>query len=97
MLEYCVVDKVHSSGRTEWKLSVIDVKMGDFQVNFETDDIVDKLLIDNVRERPSLYYTDAYTGLDEYYWDEIQKNTGIQSLYLVSLSSIGKFPINLIE
>lgn len=73
---------LHPSGRIEWKSSGIDVKMGDFEENFETDDIVDKLLIEHVRERPSLYYTDACTGLDEYYWDEIQKNTGIQSLYL---------------
>lgn len=43
------------------------------------DDTVNKLLINHLRERPTLYYTDTYTESDEKLWDEIQKSTGIQS------------------
>lgn len=50
--------------------------MGDFQ---EVDDTINKLVIAQVKERPSIYYTDTYTESDELHWNEIQKNTGIQS------------------
>lgn len=45
----------------------------------EIDDAINKLLIDNVKSRPSLHYTNTYTESDEKQWDEIQKITGIQS------------------
>lgn len=53
--------------------------MGDFQSDFEIDDTINILLIEQIKERPSLYYTDTYSALDEQLWDEIQKNIGIQS------------------
>lgn len=53
--------------------------MGEFQETLDVDDIINKLLIEQVKERPSLYYTDTYTESDELHWNEIQKNIGIQS------------------
>lgn len=53
--------------------------MNEFDENCEVDDIIDKLLIDHVKKRPTLYYTDTYTESDELCWDEIQNSTGIQS------------------
>lgn len=55
--------------------------MEEFQENREeeVDDIIDKLLIDHVKEHPSLYYTDTFSESDETYWDGIQNDTGIQS------------------
>lgn len=53
--------------------------MGDIQECFEIDDAINKLLIDHIRERPTLHYTDVYTESDEQHWDQIQKDTGIQS------------------
>lgn len=54
--------------------------MADIQECFEIDDTINKLLINQVRERPTLYYTDTYTETDEKHWDAIQNSTGIQSL-----------------
>lgn len=53
--------------------------MEDSQKNVDFFDILDKLLIDQVKAYPSLYYTDTYSESDEHYWDGIQKNTGMQS------------------
>lgn len=50
--------------------------MGDFQ---KIDDTINKLLIEQIKDRPSLHYTDTYTESDESHWNQIQKNTGIQS------------------
>lgn len=58
--------------------------MANFQDNCEID-CMDKLLIDCVREYPTLYYTDNYTESDERNWDIIQKKTGIQSMYFILL------------
>lgn len=54
-------------------------EMGDFYGTFEVDDTVNELLIEEIKERPSLYYVDSYTKSDEKQWDEIQGCTGIQS------------------
>lgn len=45
----------------------------------DIDDVVNEVLIEHVKQRPSIYYTDAYTASDEQHWAEIQKETGIQS------------------
>lgn len=47
--------------------------------NLESDEFMDKLLIDCVKQRPSLYNTDVYSAADEHEWDEIQKIFGMQS------------------
>ncbi|XP_031625611.1 uncharacterized protein LOC116342223 [Contarinia nasturtii] len=56
--------------------------MEDFQNDLEIDDTLNILLINHVKERPSLYYKDAYSALDEELWDEIQKIMGIQKSWL---------------
>lgn len=45
----------------------------------DINEFVDKLLIDCIKQRPSLYNTDTYSAADEREWDEIQKIFGIQS------------------
>lgn len=47
--------------------------------NFDVDDILNKTVIDCVKEYPSLHYTNVFTESDEKCWDEIAKNTGLQS------------------
>lgn len=54
--------------------------MGEFKEMLDVDDMVNELLIEEIKTRPQLHYTDTYTESDEKQWDEIQKNTGIQSL-----------------
>lgn len=49
--------------------------------NFESDEFIDKLLIESVKKCPSLYNTDIYSAADEREWDEIQKLFGIQSKF----------------
>lgn len=55
--------------------------MGDSQEPIEVYDTINKLLIEHVRERPTLHYTDTYTESDEQHWDEIQESIGIQSKF----------------
>lgn len=54
--------------------------METFSENCELDEFIDGLLIDCVKQRPSLYYTDLYDEADEREWDEIQRKFGIQSI-----------------
>lgn len=54
--------------------------MGEFKEILDVDDMFNGILIEEMKIRPSLHYTDIYTGSDEKQWDEIQKNTGIQSV-----------------
>lgn len=55
--------------------------MGEFKEILDVDDMVNELLIEELKTRPCLHYTDTYTESDEMQWDDIQKNTGIQSLW----------------
>lgn len=55
--------------------------MENFPENLESDEFVDKLLIDCVKQHPSLYYTDIYSAEDEHKWDELQQLFGMQSKY----------------
>lgn len=45
----------------------------------DIDESVDKLLIDCVKNCPSLHNTDIYSTSDEREWDKIQKSLGIHS------------------
>lgn len=53
--------------------------MVDSEESLEIDDTINQILIDHVRERPTLHYTDTFTESDEKEWDEIQNSIGIQS------------------
>lgn len=54
--------------------------MGDFEEALDIDDTI----IEFVRDRPPLHHANVYSESDEQYWDTLQKNTGIQSLYWLS-------------
>lgn len=56
--------------------------MENLSENLESDEFVDKLLIECVKQRPSLYNTDIYSAADERQWDELQKLFGMQSKYV---------------
>lgn len=50
--------------------------------NLAAEEFIDNLLIDCVKQHPSLYYTNIYSEADEREWDEIQRKFGIQSIFL---------------
>lgn len=56
------------------------MKMANSRENLEPHEFIDKLLIDCVKQRPSLYYNDIYSVADEREWDEMQSLFGIQSI-----------------
>lgn len=57
--------------------------MANLSGNLESDEFIDKLLIDYVKQRPSLHNTDVYSADDEREWDEIQTIFGMQSNVLM--------------
>lgn len=59
----------------------LQFEMENFSENLESDEFVDKLLIECVKPHPSLYNTDIYSAEDEHKWDEFQKLFGMQSEY----------------
>lgn len=78
-MDIVLVDKLNE----HCVLRILEVKMEDSKEHFE---IFDKMLIDQVKERPTLYYTDLYSESDEHHWDGIQKKTGMQSSYQFSVN-----------
>lgn len=53
--------------------------MENFPENVESDEFVDKLLIECVKPHPSLYNADIFSAEDEHKWDEFQNLFGMQS------------------
>lgn len=47
----------------------------------ETDELIDKELINCIKDFPALYNCDSYSENDEIYWDDIQQRLGIQSRF----------------
>lgn len=82
-LALCALTHIHQLLLiVEFFSTSFQLNMENLSENLESDEFVDKLLIECVKQRPSLYNTDIYSAADECQWDELQKLFGIQSKYV---------------
>lgn len=68
-------------------------KMKRKRETFDYFDYMDKSLIDNVKNYPSLHYVDVYTKSDEKYWTEIGKIMGMHSKLIWNLFFFSRIKI----